>query len=343
MSVKQLVKRGTIAAVVVILNAFGLRGALAVEPTVITNSIGMKMVEIPAGEFMMGAEEERTETLNAFPYCDPKWLEEEFPRHRVRITKSFYMGQYEVTLNEFLKFYQDANYKVEAERDGKPSWGYENGHLIESTRFRPWDPIAWKIELDHPVIYVTWNDAVAFCEWLSKKEGKTYRLPTEAEWEYACRAGTNRRYHFGDDPEELAWFANAADNDLKMEYEKLGEKSVVVKFDNGHKTDTTIPFPFLSRRDGYPWTAPVGKFRPNAFALYDMHGNAWEWCSDWYDENYYKNSPTDDPQGPSGGVTHVARGGGFYDTPVSLRCASRFDGSPSDRYFSNGFRVVCVR
>jgi formylglycine-generating enzyme required for sulfatase activity len=121
----------------------------------------------------------------------------------VRITKPFYMGQYEVTLGQFLVFYHDAKYKIEAERDGKPSWGYDkDGKLVESTRFRPWAP-GWEIGMDHPVVYVTWNDAVAFCNWLSKKEGKSYRLPTEAEWEYACRARTNTRYSFGNDEQKL--------------------------------------------------------------------------------------------------------------------------------------------
>ena len=147
----------------------------AAEPEVTTNSIGMKLVTIPAGEFLMGVKEDRPDTLNKFPYCDPKWLDGELPRHKVRITKAFEMGQHEVTLNHFLKFYHAANYKkVEIERDGKPSWGYENGKLVESNRYRPWAPLAWRPEMDHPVIYVSWNDAVAFCEWLSKKEGKTY-------------------------------------------------------------------------------------------------------------------------------------------------------------------------
>ena len=323
--------------------AFGTaRLGVAAEPEVTTNSIGMKLVTIPAGEFLMGAEEDRADTLNRFPYCDPKWLDGELPRHKVRITKSFYMGQHEVTLRQFLKFSHDAKYKIEAERDGYPNLGYDNeGRLIESNLFRPWDPKAWKIEMDHPVIYVSWNDAVAFCEWLSKQEGKTYRLPTEAEWEYACRAGTNNRYHFGDDQEELIRFANAADKDRQNESEKDGGKSVIPLFKDGKKTE--IPFPFLTRRDGYPWTAPVEKFKPNAFGLYDMHGNVWEWCGDWYAEDYYANSPADNPQGPSAGLSRVIRGGGFNYTPFELRCALRRSNGPSDRLFNRGFRVVCVR
>ena len=291
----------------------------AQQPEVTTNSIDMKLVSVPAGEFMMGAEEDRADTLNYFPYCDPKWLDGELPRHKVRITKPFYLGQYEVTLGQFMKFYHRAPYRTEIERDGKPSWGYVDGELVESPNWRPWAP-GWEIGMDHPVVYVSWNDATAFCEWLSKQEGKKYRLPTEAEWEYACRAGTNTRYSVGNDPEELVRYANAADQDLKV----LFPNSFIASFDkDGNKTDTKTPFPYLSRRDGYAWTAPVGKFRPNAFGLYDMHGNASEWCNDWYDEHYYEHSPVDDPQGPSAGSSRVARGGGFCPSPVVLRCASR--------------------
>ncbi len=303
----------------------------AAEPEVITNSIGMKLVAIPAGEFMMGAEEDRADTLNHFPYCDPKWLDGELPRHKVRITKSFYMGQHEVTLAQFLKFYHAANYKVEIERDGKASYGLDkDGQLVESILFRPWDPRGWKIEMDHPVIFVSWNDCAAFCEWLSKQEGKTYRLPTEAEWEYACRAGSNSRYHFGDDQEELIRFGNVADADrLKSEFPDT--------------TNAKILSNYVSRRDGYVWTAPVGKFRPNAFGLYDMHGNVWEWCSDWYDEHYYEKSSVDDPQGPPTGSKRVVRGGGFDQSPFFLRCARRNRAEPSNRYYYRGFRAVCVR
>ena len=115
---------------------------------------------------------------------------------------------------------------------------------------------------EHPVVNVSWNDALAFCRWLSKKEGKICRLPTEAEWEYACRAGSTTRYCFGDDASDLgeyAWYG--ANSDRK--------------------------------------THPVGTKKPNAWGLYDMHGNAWEWCADGYDAEYYEKSPTDDPTGPA--------------------------------------------
>lgn len=310
----------------------------------ITNSIHMKLALVPAGEFMMGGEESRTDTLNRFPYGDdPKWLDAERPRHRVRVTRPFYMGQYTVTLGQFLMFYHDAHYRLELERDGKPSLGYDSSakKIIQSPNFRPWAP-GWKIEMDHPVVLVSWNDAVAFCGWLSKREGKTYRLPTEAEWEYACRAGTNTRYYFGDDPEDLVHYANAADADLAAAFPNRTVRSCDA---NGNLLPDaqTVPFPYLKRRDGYVFTAPAGKFRPNAFGLHDMHGSVWQWCSDWYDEHYYENSPVDDPKGSPAGSSRVARGGSFFNSPAHLRCAYRGHGDTSFRLHNGGFRVVCER
>ena len=162
---------------------------------------------------------------------------------------------------------------------------------------------------NQPAVYVSWNDAVAFCDWLSKKEGKQYRLPTEAEWEYSCRAGTTTAYSFGDDPSKLgeyAWFTG----------------------NSGGKTHE------------------VGTKKPNAWGLYDMHGNVWQWCQDWYDDRYKeysKDSPTRDPQGPSAGRFRVYRGGSFSSTPSYCRSASRYRNVPTLRDSNLGFRVVLVR
>ena len=303
---------------------------------VLTNSMGMKLVLIPAGEFLMGAEEDPDATMKAFPYVDPALLAREGPRHRVRITKPFYMGMYEVTLGQFMTFLRETHYEIDAE-DGKPMTGYDkDGQTIESTAFRPWAP-GWKVESDHPVGYVSWNDAFAFCAWLSRKEGKKYRLPTEAEWEYACRAGTNTRYSCGNDPEQLIDFANASDADRAA----LFPGKLADVFDkSGQKTGERIPYPFLAGHDGYAWTAPVGSFRPNAFGVHDLHGNSWEWCSDWFDENYYRKSPLDDPQGPPTGEIRVSRGGAFDNSPFSLRCARRDGGTPESHDNHDGFRVV---
>jgi formylglycine-generating enzyme required for sulfatase activity len=304
-----------------------------------TNSIGIELVLIPAGEFMMGAEEDRADTLRAFPFCNPELLPRESPRHMVRITKPFYMGACEVTLGQFRAFCEQAHYRIDAE-DGRAMTGYgPRGELIESTTFRPWAP-GWPIESSHPAGYVSWNDATAFCAWLSKQEGRTYRLPTEAEWEYACRAGTSTRYHCGSDPEELVHYANTPDADRAALYPR---KQVNTYDADGHESGKQIPYPFLKGHDGYAWTAPVGRFRPNGFGLFDMHGNSWEWCSDWFDEHYYEQSPRDDPQGPPTGTIRVSRGGGFDNGPETLRCARRDGGTPESRDCHDGFRVVCER
>ena len=306
-------------------------------PPAFTNSLGMTLVLVPAGEFLMGAEEEPGATMRAFPYCNPELLPRESPRHKVRITRPFYMGRCEVTLGQFRAFCDEAHYRIDAE-DGKAMTGYdEKGRLVESTAFRPWAP-GWHVEPDHPAGYVSWNDASAFCEWLSRKEGRRYRLPTEAEWEYACRAGTSTRYHCGNDPEELVRFANTPDADRAALYPGARTDTYDEK---GEKTGQRMPYPFLSGHDGFAWTAPVGSFLPNAFGLCDMHGNSWEWCSDWLGETYYAESPVDDPRGPPTGEIRVSRGGGFDNGPETLRCARRDGGTPDSRDCHDGFRVVC--
>ena len=134
------------------------------------------------------------------------------------------------------------------------------------------------------MVNVSWNDAVAFCEWLSRQEGQTYRLPTEAEWEYACRAGTTTRYCSGDDAETLAAVANVADATAKAKFPDWAT---------------------IAARDGYVFTAPVGRFRANAWGLHDMHGNVWEWCSDGYAERLLRpvarRRPARSPPGPRPG------------------------------------------
>ena len=159
----------------------------------------MKLVPIPAGEFQMGGQESAEELVKAFAAYKrkPDFFKDEYPRHRVRITKPFYLGKYEVTVGQFRRFVEESGYKTEAETDGKGGWGY-NAETGMCEGRKPAVQLAQSRASRRPTTIpcsnVTWNDAVAFCQWLSRKEGKTYRLPTEAEWEYACRAGTTTRY-----------------------------------------------------------------------------------------------------------------------------------------------------
>src|SRR5262249_15725267 len=223
----------------------------------IRNSLGMKLVLVPAGKFLMGSPKDEQDRLD----------DEE--QHEVEITQRFYLGKHEVTVGQFKAFVKDANYRTEAEKDGKSGRACAGKEFVQKPEFT-WKSIHFAQADDHPVVVVSWNDAVAFCAWLSKKEGKTYRLPTEAEWEYACRAGTKSRFNTGDKEDDLKVAGNIADAALKA---KWAEVFWAVRWD-----------------DGFPFTAPVGKYQANAFGLYDMHGNAWEWCSDWYGEDYYGKS-----------------------------------------------------
>ncbi len=273
------------------------------------NSLGMKFRLIPKGTFQMGAPKSEGGE------------DDEQPVHEVEISRPFYLGQFEVTRGQFRKFVAAASYKTEGERDGKGGWGYD-GKTFDQKPEYTWLNPGFDQSDDHPVVNVSWNDAVAFCEWISKKEGKTYRLPTEAEWEYACRAGTTTPYYHGVDPEGLAAVGNVADGTAKE------------KFSGWNWA--------ITARDGYVFTAPVGKFRPNDFGLHDMHGNVWEWCSDWYDGEYYSKSPAVDPKGPSSaGSFRVIRGGSWGYFPVDCRSACRVNASPSSRGNLVGFRLVC--
>src|SRR5262249_48195029 len=186
------------------------------------NKIGMTMVRIRAGDFKMGSTKvEQNAVLKSvnekFKKGVRDWLDAEGPQHDVRISRSFYIGAYPVTVGEFGLFVDDAHYKTDAERDGKGDWGY-NAERKRHEGPKPqysWRVTGWNQTKQHPVVNVRWNDAVAFCQWLSKKEGKTYRLPTEAEWEYACRTGTTKRFSFGDADADLKEYANVADRSLK--------------------------------------------------------------------------------------------------------------------------------
>ncbi len=165
---------------------------------------------------------------------------------------------------------------------------------------------------------MTWNDAQKFCEWLSKKEGKTFELPREAEWEYACRAGTTTRYWCGDAEESLKGNANVADAALKHEHPTAKET--------------------LSWDDGYPFTSPVGKFNANPWVLFDMHGNVWQWCLDYH--GMYQEGYSKDPKGPDSGGSRILRGGSWGSNPGNCRSAHRFSLAPGDRRDDIGFRVV---
>jgi sulfatase modifying factor 1 len=295
-----------------------------VEPE-LKSSVGMKLTLIPAGEFQMGSTQaELDKLMRSDSNFDKDTADHDKPQHRVRITRPFYIGACEVTKGQFRKFVDETNYVTDAEKDGNGGVGPTGKEkAAEAFDFNPkftWRDWGLAQTDDEPVVNVSHNDAWAYCDWLKKKDGRPYRLPTEAEWEYACRAGTTSLYYCGDDSEDLPKIANVAD------------AAVLDKFPTWDFT--------IASSDGWPYSAPVGKLRANNFGLYDMTGNVWEWCADWYDQTYYANSPVSDPPGPAGGNTRVLRGGSWRNAAAWCVSAHRESQAPNDRSCFRGFRLV---
>jgi formylglycine-generating enzyme required for sulfatase activity len=285
--------------------------------------VSMELALVPAGSFQMGSPENERDTaqrrLDAVGIT-AKGFGDEGPRHEVTISRPFHMSVCEVTRGQFAAFVGDSGYQTEAEREGCSfAW---DGSKWDKVDGATWRRPGFDQDDDHPVVCVSHNDAVAFCGWLSGKTGKVAKLPTEAQWEYACRAGTATAYPWGDDPDDGRGWCNAAD--------QAARKQIDVKLS-------------FNWDDGYVFTAPVGKFRPNAFGIYDMLGNAWEWCSDWYDTDYYASGNSTDPQGPGLGTLRVVRGGSWGNGPQFCRSAFRDWAEPSRRSYRIGLRVTLGR
>jgi formylglycine-generating enzyme required for sulfatase activity len=212
----------------------------------------------------------------------------EKPKHKVTISKGFYIGKFEVTQSEWEKVMGSNPYTLDRSNP------YYNLPGMKERITRP----------DHPAT-ISWLDAQEFIKRLNDKEGHNrYRLPTDAEWEYAARAGTTTAYSFGDDIKDLSLYGWHAED-----------------FATGG-------------------THPVGKKLPNQWGLFDVHGNAWEWVNDWYSETYYTESPTFDPKGPTTGTQHVVRGGSWHQTATSWRSSFKKGYDPDYRGISIGFRLV---
>lgn len=241
------------------------------KSTEIRNSVGMRFVVIPPGTFLMGS---------------PKGMgnANEQPQHEVEIAKPFYMAVFQVTQEDYQRV-------VGKNAKDFGAAGRRKVGSAKSSRF--------------PVEYVSWDEAVSYCDLLSnlpeeKEAGRVYHLPTEAQWEYACRGGTASSYHFG--------------NALSPKQANFSETGL-----------------------GHP--CPVGSFSANSFGLFDMHGNVLEWCLDRFDENFYRESPKKDPQCTHGQQRRVLRGGSWYNKAANCRSAYRSWNSPDVRYIGLGFRV----
>jgi formylglycine-generating enzyme required for sulfatase activity len=228
---------------------------------------GMEFVWVEKGCFNMGSPEDEIGQGD-----------DEGPVHEVCLD-GFWIGKYEVT---------------------QAQWQQVMG---KNPSFFNEDKLG-RTALDHPVERMSWNDVQEFLQKLNEQAGeKRYRLPSEAEWEYAARAGTETMYFFGNDIDQLkeyAWYSKNSDSK----------------------------------------THPVGQRKPNAWGLYDMHGNVWEWCQDWYGSDYYSKSPSKNPQGPSSGKARVLRGGAWDNDPENCRSADRSWRAPNGWYIDFGFRVV---
>lgn len=305
-----------------------------VSPKYLENSLGMKFVLVPKGSFSMGSNQTPEQFKNEFPGYEMRRYEElydEAPVHPVRITKDFYLGQHELTVGQFKLFLKESGYVPESVRDGTGGYGFRADYDPRSTKkgdnFEGRDPrYSWlnpgfSQGEDHPVVNITYEDAVQIAAWLTNKEGVTYRLPTEAEWEYSCLAGATTQFYSGDKQQSLERHANVFDLDAVRYWPQWKDMA-------------------LQAHDGFTFTAPVGSFKPNNFDLHDMHGNVWEWVSDWYADNYYKTSPINDPTGPAQGDVKVRRGGSWHTWPLYVRCSYRNWNATSTRYTLLGVRLL---
>ena len=289
------------------------------DPEVIRFKVGMetfemKFAKIPGGTFKMGSSKEALALVKKkFGYE----LEDE-DEHEVEVSP-FLMGKFHVTRGQFGLFVKDEGYKTEAEEGGGAyGWNQEKKDW-ETNKDYNWKNVGFTQSDAHPVVCVTWNDAKKFCAWLSKKSGKKIGLPSEAQWEYACRAGSKTLYFFGDDEEDLSKYGNVRDASFRK----------ATTFTNGIQAD-----------DGYAFTSPVGTFKANKYGLYDMHGNAWQWCEDYY--GAYSAAPKNGTaqKVKQSNDVRVLRGGSWYYVPQYCRSAFRILNSPVNRNYNLGFRVA---
>jgi formylglycine-generating enzyme required for sulfatase activity len=261
-----------------------------------------KMVIVPAGHFEMGSSD--TEAGRG---------KDEGPVHHVKVSK-FALGKYEVTRGEFATFVKSTKYST-----GESCATLEEGMVEE--RKGDWRVLHYNQGVRYPIGCINWNDAQAYAKWLSRKTGKMYRLPTEAEWEYAARAKTSTSRFWGDDANLACEFANTADKTAQELIEGASSWGI-------HEC-----------KDGFDYTSPVGSFKANAFGLNDMLGNAWEWTADSYHEGY-AGAPLDSQAWKGDGEKRVLRGGSWNNGPRNVRSAVRNGSIPTRRYSFFGFRVA---
>jgi formylglycine-generating enzyme len=264
---------------VLIFVLFACPAIVCAETTYIDPLIGMELAFIKGGCYEMGDSVGDGDT-------------NERPVHEVCVS-DFYIGKYDVTNDQFKKFRPEHN-----------SGSYEGFNLNDDNQ---------------PVVNVSWENAVDFAKWLSERTGQKYRLPSEAEWEYAARAGTKTSRFWGNNPDEACKYANVADITAKKKWPRW-----------------TVFF----CDDGFSVSSPVGSFKPNGFGLYDMLGDVWQWCEDVYESRAYAKLPQNNPVYEGVGESRVIRGGGWSNGPMGIRSSHRVGLTPSFGHHALGFRLV---
>ena len=326
--------------------------AMADESAPINNSIGARLIHFAPGEYVRGSIHGDQLRKNHPFSTGGTGAHDSRPAHRVKLTKAFRIGATEVTVGQFRKFVAATNYKTTAETNGRGALAFrpEAEKGLEQFALDPkctWRTPGFQQTDEHPVVCVSWKDATAFCQWLSKKEGVVYRLPTEAQWEYAARAGSTTSYIGGDSPDTVYAYGNVADAALEAAHPGMTLRQRIARLGRGEG-------------DGFVYTAPVRSLKPNGRGLFDTHGNVWEWCSDKFHPQYYSELTSAtvmssdplrlpvivDPRGPETTIHHkygdwrAVRGGAWCTGPLTSRTAERSFAEASDASVYTGFRLA---
>ncbi len=302
--------------------------------------VRLELVRIPEGDFQMGETEVTRNLIGLF-------APHELRARQVAVTKAFYLGKYEITVEQFRRFIDASGYQTDAESGKRPWKNLTTGaYTVVDGKWTKKADASWKNpgfpqEANHPVTCISWNDAMEFCRWASRQTKRNVRLPTEAELEDAARAWTVTRYYWGNKATSapllsqnpsgerlgLGFWANVADTDMAS----IGDEDLFL--DKALVMKTPIP---AKRSDGHRYTAPVGSFYPNPFGLYDVIGNVWEYTLDWAGENPSGR----DPRGADSAKLRTMRGGSWISTPDVFRPSYRAEIEMQGRTSTRGMRVL---